>query len=143
MERALVRADEALAAGRGGRARRNRSGIARRDVRLHPSQTVEWLGPCRHLGARAPSAIGIIVVAAQWTVGTRRANHCDRAGDVRPGSAGRLPGTSAAATPARTAAMAPSGARDLPSAGDGAGAVDLAPRSADRQGHVDLGVGQH
>jgi hypothetical protein len=150
MDRALVGPDEAFVDRGVGRARRHCSGgcgNARRDVRLHSSQGLEWLGPCRHLGAHAPSATGTRFAAAKRTAGapgrTARADHHDGANDFRPGRAGRLPRAPAPAAPALTAAVAPSGPRDVSSAGEGAGAVDLTCRGAHREGYVDLGVGQH
>jgi hypothetical protein len=150
MDRALVRPDEAFVGRRVGRARRHcsgRCGNARCDVRFHSSQGLEWLGPCRHLGALAPSATGTRFAAAKTTAGapgrTARADHHDGANDLRPGRARRLPRAPAPATPAVGAAVAPSGPRDVSSAGGGAGAVDLTRRGAHREGHVDLGVGQH
>lgn len=149
MDRALVRPDEAFVGRRVGRARQHcsgRCGNARRDVGLHSPQGLERLGPCRHLGAIAPSATGTRFAAAKRTAEaphTARADHHDGANDFRPGRAGRLPRPPAPATPVLTAAVAPSGPRDVSSAGEGAGAVDLTPRGAHREGHVDLGVGQH
>jgi hypothetical protein len=150
MDRALVPPGEAFVGLRNGRARRHctgRCGNVHRDVRLHSSQGLEWLGPCLHLVALAPSATGTRVSAAKTTAGTpgrtARADQRDGANDFRTGRARRLPRAPPAATPALTAALAPSGPRDVSSAGEGAGAVDLARRSAHREGHVDLGVGQH
>jgi len=150
MDRALVRPDEAFMGRRVGRARQHcsgRCGNARRDLRLHSSQGLEWLGPCRHLGALAPSATGTRFAAAKRSAGapgrTARADHHDGANDFRAGRARRLPRASTPAAPALTAAVAPSGPRDVSSGGEGAGAVDLTRRSAHREGHVDLGVGQH
>ena len=108
---------------------------------------VEWLGPCRHLGALAPSATGTRFAAAKRTAGApgraSRADHHDGANDSRPGGARRLPRARAPATPALTAAVAPSGPCDVSSASEGAGAVDLTRRGAHQERHVDLGVGQH
>ena len=150
MDRALVRPDEAFMGRRVGRARLHccgRSCDARRDVRLHSSQGLEWLGPGRHLGALAPSATCTCFAAAKRTAGapgrSARADHHHGANDFRPGRARRLPRAPAPATPALTAAVAPSGPRDVSSAGEGAGAVDLTRRGAHREGHVDLAVGQH
>jgi len=150
MDRALVRPDEAFVGRRVGRARRHcsgRCGNARRDVRLHSSQGFEWRGPCRHLGALAPSATGTRFATAKRTAGapgrTARTDHHDGANNFRPGRARRLPRAPAPAAPALGAAVAPSGPRDVSSAGEGAGAVDLTRRGAHREGHVDLGVGQH
>ena len=133
-----------------GRARwhcNGRCGNACRDFRPHSSQGLEWLGPCRHLGALARFATGTRFAAAKRTAGapdrTARVDHHDGANDFRSGSARRLPRAPAPATPALTAALAPSGPRDVSSAGEGAGAVDLTPGGAHRKGHVDLGVGQH
>ena len=85
--------------------------------------------------------------AAKRTAGapgrTAHADHHDGANDFRPGRARRLPRAPAPAAPALTAAVAPGGPRDVTSAGEGAGAVDLPRRGAHRKGHVDLGVGQH
>ena len=149
MDRALVRPDDTLVGRPVSRACRHRSsrcGNARCGVRLHSSEGLEWLGPCRHLGALAPSATGTRF-AAKRTAGApgrpARADHRDSADDFRPGRARRLPRASAAATPALTAALAPSGPRDVSSAGEGAGAVDLTRRGAHRERDVDLGVGQH
>jgi hypothetical protein len=133
-----------------GRARQHcsgRCGNARRDVRLHSSQGLEWLGPCRYLGALAPCGTGTRFAAAKTTPGTLGhtacAHHHDGANDFQPGRARRVPRAPAPATPALTAAVAPSGPRDVSSAGHGAGAVDLSRGGAHREGHVDLGVGQH
>jgi hypothetical protein len=150
MDRAVIRPDEAFVGRRVGRARRHRGsrcGNARRDVRLHSSQGLEWLGPCHHLGALAPSATGTRFAAAKRTAGapgrTACADHHDGANDFRPGRARRLPRAPPAANSARTAVLAPSGPRDVSSASEAAGAVDLTRRGAHREGHVDLGVGQH
>ncbi len=150
MDRALVLPDKAFVGRRVGRARRHRSsrcGNARRDLRIQSSQGLEWLGTCRHLGALAPSATGTRFAAAEKTAGapgrTARADHHHGANDFRPGRARRVPRAAAPATPALTAAVAPSGPRDVSSAGHGAGAVDLTRGGAHREGHVDLGVGQH
>ncbi len=150
MDCALFRPDEAFMGRRVGRARQHcsgRCGNARRDVRLHCSQGLEWPGPCRHIGALAPSATGTRFAAAKRTAGTpgrtARADHHDGANDFRPGRARRLPRAPAPPPPALTAAVAPSGPRDVSSAGEVAGAVDLTRRGAHREGHVDLGVGQH
>jgi hypothetical protein len=137
-----------------GRARQHCSGgcgNACRDVWLRSSQGLEWLGPCRHLCALAPSATGTRFAAVNRTTGapsrTTRADHHDGANDFPSGRARRLPRapapTTAAPTPALTAAVAPSGPRDVSSIGEGADAVDLTCRGAHREGYVDLGVGQH
>ena len=124
-----------------------RCGNARRGIRLHSPQDLEWLGPCRHLGALAHSATDTRFAAAKRAAGapgpTARADHHDGANDYGPGRARRLPRAPAPAAPALAAAVAPSGPRDVSSAGDGAGAVDLTRRGPHREGHVDLGVGQH
>ena len=150
MDRAVVRPDEAFVGCRVGRARRHRSsrcGNARRDVRLHSSQGLEWLGPCEHLGALAPTQTGTRFASAKTTAGTpgrkARADHHDGANGLGPGRARRLPRAPPTATPTLTAALAPSGPRDVSTAGQVPGAVDLTHRGAHREGHVDLGVGQH
>ena len=66
-----------------------RCGNARRGIRLHSSQDLEWLGPCRHLGALAPSAADTRFAAAKRPAGapgpTARADHHDGANDFGPG----------------------------------------------------------
>ena len=151
MDRALVRPDEAFVGRCVGRARRHcsgRCGNARRDVWLRSSQGLTWLGPCRHLGAHAPSATGTLFAAAKRTTAgapgrTASADHRDGTNDFRPGRACRVPRAPPPATPALTTAVAPSGARDVSSAGEGAREVVLPRGGPHREGHVDLGVEQH
>ncbi len=149
MDRALVRQDKALGGGI-GRAQRHRSGRhgnVRRDVGLHSSEGLEWLGPCCQLGALAPCSTGIGFAAAKRTAGARshtpRADDRDAAKDFRPGRARGLPCAPAPAAAALTPPVAPGGPRDVTSAGEGAGAMDFPREGAHRKGHVDLGVGQH
>lgn len=147
MERALVRPDEAFVGRRARRRCRGRCSNVRRNVRLHSSQGLKWLGPGRHLGALALFATSTRFAAAEKKAGppgpTVRADHHDGANDCRSCRARRLPSAPAPAAPALTAAVAPRSPRDVSTASEAAGAVDLTRRGAHREGHVDLGVGQH
>ena len=145
MDRALVRRNEALVGGRIGSACRYRSGRRgddRRDVRFASSDDLEWLGPYGQCGGLASLTTGPSFDAA-----TRAAdapthtvlNRC--AGDLQPCRARRLPRAAAPAPPGPTTAVAPSGSRDVTSARECAGGVDLSPHGDHRKGHVDLGVG--
>ena len=150
MDRARFRPKEPFVGGRIGHARRHRSGRCgnvHRPIRLRSSQGLEWPGPCRRLGVLAPSDLGNRFAATKWTAGapgrTAHADHHHAAHNFGRGRTRRLPRAPAPATPALTAAVAPSGPRDIPAASGGAGAVDLPRRGSHRQGHVDLGVGKH
>ena len=138
MDRALIRTDEAVVGYRIGRARRHGSRCRsddRRDVRFASSRGVEWLGSCGQLGGFASLATSTsfeaATTAASAPIHTVHHHH-DGAGDLQPSRARRVPGAPPPATPGLTAALAPRGPRDIPSAGDGASAVDLARRGSHR-----------
>ena len=136
MDRALIRTDEAFVGCRIGRARRHRSGRRgddRRDVRFASPHGLEWLGPCGQLGGFASLATGTSFDAATRAAGApTHTVHHGGAGDLQPCRARRVPSAPPPATPGLTAAVAPRGPRDIPSAGDGASAVDLARRGSHR-----------
>ena len=136
MDRALIRTDEAFVGCRIGRARRHRSGRRgddRRDVRFASPHGLEWLGPCGQLGGFGSLATGTSFDAATRAAGApTHTVHHGGAGDLQPCRARRVPSAPPPATPGPTAAVAPSDPRDIPSAGEGAGAVDLARRGYHR-----------
>jgi hypothetical protein len=136
MDRALVWANETFVGCRIGHAQRHRCGRRgddRRDVRFAHSQILERLRPGRQARDSASLAASRGFAAATTAVGTPNDTlHQGGATDDDPGRARRLPRTPARATPTRTAAVAPTGSRHIPTAGERAGAVDFARRGSRR-----------
>ena len=136
MDRAPIGTDQAVVGCWVGRTRRHRSrrrGGSHRNAECTCTRGLEWLGPFGQHGGFASRATGTSFDAATRAAGApTHTDHHHGAGDPQPRRARRMPGAPPAATPGLTAAVAPRGPRDIPSAGDSASAVDLPRRGSHR-----------
>jgi hypothetical protein len=135
MDRALIRTDQAVVGCWVGRTRRHlsrRRGGSRRNVGCTCTRGLEWLGPFGQHRGFASRATGTSFDPATRAAGALTHTDHEGAGDSQPRRARRVPGAPPAAAPALTAAVAPRGPRDIPSAGDSASAVDLPRRGSHR-----------
>jgi hypothetical protein len=143
MDRAPIGRQEGTVGGGVGRSRGggHRRGV-RRDLGLAVAYDLDPVCPGDRSGLRPGGTV--TNPGAGSPDASASHHHYDHDDDgPQPGGPRRMPRAPAPATSARTAAMAPGRARDVPATGDAAGPMDFAHGRDQRQGYVDLAVGQY